>query len=232
VVNVGFKIYDRNNTELYPMSGYSLPFEIFTFKANFSTTLNYISDKKVIWNFGDNTLSNDLTATHAYDYPGTYPVTLTVFTSTGDGIRSSVLSAIKIANYINDVLVLTTQEPLEERSGEDNNPIFLTRYNSWQTSISGKNTVIMLSVSGNRSPYVTPRQYYADKNSQFKSTTRFATNTDLGLTVVDEVSTSNTFLYASPAGTSINLSLSSGDGTYLAGSSGVAIFYYIEDYKI
>ena len=71
-----------------------------------------------------------------------------------------------------------------------------------------------------------------DKNSQFKSTSRFATNTDLGLTVVDEVSTSNTFLYASPAGISINLSLSSGDGTYLAGSSGVAIFYYIEDYKI
>lgn len=214
------------------MTGYSLPFEVFTFKADFSTTQNYISDKKVIWNFGDNTLSSDLTGVHYYDYPGTYPITLTVFTSTGDGIQSSVLSTIKIANYINDVIVLTTKSKPEERSGEDDLPIFLTRYNSWQTSISGRNTVITLSVSGNKSPYVTSKQYYADKNSHLKSTARFATYTDLGLTVVDEVSTTNTFLYASPAGNSINLSLSSGSGTYLAGSSGTAIFYYIEDYKI
>lgn len=232
MINVGFTIYDRNNTELFPMTGYSLPFEVFTFKADFSTTLNYISDKKVIWNFGDNTSSNELTATHAYDYPGTYPITLTVFTSTGDGIQSSVLSSVKVSNYINDVILLTTDTLPEERSGQDNLPIFLTRYNSWQTSISGRNTVITLSVSGNKSPYVTSKQYYSDKNSHFKSTARFATITDLGLTVVDEVSTTNTFLYASPNGTSINISLSSDSSTYLAGSSGTAIFYYIEDYKI
>lgn len=232
MVNVGFKIFNRNNVGFYPMSGYSLPFEVFTFKPDFSTTQNYISDKKVIWNFGDNTLSNDLTATHYYSYPGTYPVTLTVFTSTGDGIQSSVLSAIKIANYINDVIILTTEEILEQRSGEDTNPIFVTRYNSWQTSLSGKNTVLSLSVSGNRSPYATSKEYYTDKNIHFKPTARFATNTDLGLTVVDDISTTNTFIYASPNGDSISLSLSSGYGAYLAGSSGTAVFYYIEDYKI
>jgi hypothetical protein len=232
VPDVPFKIYDRNDNLTFPMTGYSLPFEIFKFEPNFTTTGNDISDKKVVWNFGDNTLSNDLTAYHSYKYPGTYPVSLTVFKSNGDGTQSSVLSTIKIANYINDVIVLTTNGAPSQVSGQNNNKFYLTRYNSWQTSLSGKNTVILLSVSGNRSLFVPSEKYYNEKDIHFYSTARFAINTDLGLTVVDEVSTNNATIYAAPNGDSISLSLTASYSSVVAGTSGDAYFYYIEDYKL
>jgi len=230
VVNVPFNIYDRNNSDLFPMVGYSLPFEQFKFVANFATTGNFISDKKVVWNFGDRTSSTELTAFHYYKYPGVYPVTLTVFNSSGDGTLSTVTSAVYVSNYINDSIQLTTDERPIIISGSVNIPIFLTRYNSWQTTLSGLNTVINLSVSGNKLPYFTPEKYYTDKDVQFKSSARFIIDTELGLTVVGEVSTTNDIIYASPAGSGIVLSLSG--GTCVAGSSGGAMFFYTEDFKI
>lgn len=231
MVNVPFKIYDRNDNLVFPMTGYALPFEVFKFEPDFTTTGSTISDKKVVWNFGDNTLSNSLTAYHSYTYPGTYPITLTVFQSNGDGTQSSVLSTIKVANYINDTITITTDgEPIQV-SGQDNIKYYLTRYNSWQTSLSGKNNVLLLSVSGNRSRYTSSEEYYSDKNIHFYSTARFAIDTDLGLTVVDQVSTTSVTIYATPNGDSIDLSLSAATGSYVAGTSGFAYFYYIEDFS-
>ena len=127
--NVNFNIFDKSGAQTIPMIGYSLPFEIFRFVTDFNSVGNYISDKKVIWNFGDNTTSTDLTAYHSYKFPGTYPITLTVFNSSGDGTLSSYLSTIKISNYINDYITLTVEGDPVVQSGQNNVPIYLTRYN-------------------------------------------------------------------------------------------------------
>jgi len=230
VANVNFNIYNRLDSEVLPMTGFSLPFEVFKFIPNFNSVQNYISDKKVIWDFGDNTTSTNLTSYHSYTYPGTYPVTLTVFTSSGEGTQSTYLSTIKIANIINDVIILTTDNAPIQISGEKTNPIFVSRYNSHQTSISGRNTILTLSVSGNKAHYYTAEEYYKDKNSHFYSSARFVIKNDLGFTVVDEISTSNDNIYATPQGNTINLTLTAGGSSYLAGSSGSAVFYYVEDY--
>ena len=232
MVNVPFKVYNRSNVLVYPMSGYSLPFELFKFEPNFSTTSNTISDKKVVWDFGDNTLSKDLTAYHYYKYPGYYSVTLTVFNENGDGLQSSVLSTIRVLNYINDAILITCDTTPVEVSGQNNFKFYVTRYNSWQTSLTGRQNVLMLSVSGNQSPFFTKEEYESNKNAHFYSSSRFAVNTELGLTTVNEVSTNSENIYASPNGNSIALSLTATEGSYFAGTSGSAYFYYIEDYKI
>jgi PKD repeat protein len=233
VENVQFNIFNRFGVEVLPMSGYSLPFEIFTFKADFSTVGNYISDKKVIWNFGDGTLSNELTGFHSYKYPGTYPVTLTVFTSTGDGTLSTYTSAINISNYINDCIILTTLGTPIIQSGNTNIPILVTRYNSYQTSISGIANTLNLAVSGNKSQYFTSLEYYKDKNVQYKSIARFLQDSPLGLTVVDEVVTTNDPMYVSTtSGSDITLLSKPTYGSFFAGTSGIAVFYYTEDYKL
>jgi hypothetical protein len=231
VENVNFNIFDKSGAQTIPMVGYSLPFEIFRFVPNFNSVGNYISDKKVIWNFGDNTTSTDLTAYHSYKFPGTYPITLTVFNSSGDGTLSSYLSTIKISNYINDYITLTVEGDPVVQSGQNNVPIYLTRYNSHQTSLSGKNTVISLAVSGNKTSFYTSAEYYADKNVQYISSSRFLIDTDLGLTVVDEVSTTNDFIYAYLENNNVVLALTSSPTSVLAGSSGTAVFYYYEDYE-
>lgn len=232
MATVPFKIYNRNNELTFPMSGYSLPFEVFKFEADFTTTSNTISDKKVVWDFGDGTTSTDLTGYHSYNYPGLYPVTLTVFESDGDSTKSTVLSTIRIYNYINDVLLITLDAYPLQTSGQNNFKYYVTRYNSWQTSITGRNSVVLLSVSGNKSPFFTFEQYNSDKNTHFYPSSRFAIDTDLGLTTVNEVSTTSNFIYAKPNGDTITLSLSPASDNYIAGTSGQAYFYYIEDYNI
>ena len=202
------------------MTGYSLPFEQFRFVPNFSSVGNYISNKKVVWDFGDGTTSTDLTAFHSYDYPGNYLVTLTVFNSSGDSTQSSYLSSIQINNFINDAIIITSNGTPSQISGQINNPFYITRYNSHQTSITGRNTVVNLAVSGNKSPFFTAEKYYKNKYSHFYPSARFAILTELGYTIVDEVSTTNSFIYASPAGSSITLSLTSGNNSYFVGTSG------------
>jgi len=230
--NVLFNIYNRNNTELLPATGYSLPFEIFKFIPNFTSVGNSISDKKILWNFGDNVMSSSLTAFHSYEFPGIYPVTLTVFDSAGNGSLSTYLSTIIIQNLINDNLVLTTSQQLILKSGETNLPIYLTRYNSYQTSVSGLNTIINLAVSGNQSPFFDMQEYDSDKYAHLKPSAKFFINTTAGFTVVNAVTTTNDFIYATPGFSSVRLSTSATQGSYLAGSSGTAIFYYVEDFWI
>ena len=234
MANVSFNIYNRLNQEVKPASGYSLSFDKFTFIANFNGTSNSISNKKVLWNYGDGTTSSALTSYHSYSLPGYYPVTLTIYDSAGNGSLAPYLSVIKIYNAVDDKILLTTDNNLFLRSGQANGAIYLTRFNSAQTSVSGTNTVISLGVSGNRSPFFDSTTYNTDKYAHLKSSAKFAINTDLGLTIVDAVTTTNDALYAIPSSsdTTISLTTSSYSSTYLAGSSGQATFYYVEDFKL
>jgi len=202
VANLNFHIFNRLGTEAIPMTGYAMPFEQFRFVPDFNSVPYTVSDKQVIWNFGDGTTSTELTAYHSYTYPGVYNISITYFTSDGYSSVSSYTSAINTYNLINDQIILTTNNDTQE-SGQYNNPIFLTRYNSYQTTVSGRNTVIQLAVSGNQSPFTTAEQYYSDKNAQFKSIARFGVQSDLGLTIVNEVSTTNDTIYAIPYGASV-----------------------------
>ena len=233
MVNVGFSIYNRLGVVAFPLSGYCFPFDTFTYIADFSTTGNIISNKKVIWNFGDGTTSANLTGRHFYSYPGLYPVTLTVFDSGGNGTTSTIMSAVKIFNAVEDVILITNNGNLVQKSGQANNPIFVTRYNSIKTSVSGANTILTLAVSGHNSPFYDAQVYDSDKYAHLKPSAKFAVNTNLGYTVVDSVTTTNVFLYASPSNSDTSLSLGSSafNNTYLVGSSGTATFYYVEDFS-
>jgi len=232
VAYVEYHIFNRINQEVLPASGYCLPFDTFTFVPNFTNVSNLISNKKVIWNFGDGTLSNTLCGKHFYSYPGTYPVTLTVFDSGGNGSVSTYLSSVNIYNAVEDAIVLTTDNKLIQKSGQNNGAVYVTRYNSASNSISGNNTIITLSVSGNQAPYYNAEIYNSDKFAHLKSTARFVIDTDYGLTVVDSVTTTNTLLYATPVSgmTTFTLGSSATNTSYFAGSSGTASFYYVEDF--
>ena len=221
-IYAGFHIFNRSNTELFPITGYSLPFEIFRFVPDFSTAPTNISNKKVLWDFGDGTTSSQLTAYHNYQYPGNYTIQLTYFQVFNNQIYPSVsplLSTIAIANYLPDTLILTVSAPLVQSSGESNLPIYLTRYNSYNTSLS--NFSIKLSVSGNQSPYYNSNTYYSNKFSHLYSSSKFVVSGADGFTVVDYLKTNSIPVYTTVNGVS-----------YFVGSSGTATFYYVEDFNL
>lgn len=228
--NIPFNIYNRNCEEIMPAVGYNIPSDVFRFVANFTTSGSYISDKKVLWSFGDGTTSSNLTAFHNYGYAGFYPVTLTVFLSNGDATVSTYLSTIQINNFVNDCIIITSDNVLSQISGNLSKPIMVTRYNSLANRNS---TVLNLAVSGNRSEFVSADTWYKNKNIHLESTARFLIDTDKGLTVVDTLTTTNDTLYASLNGSTYVLTTSAGAiNTAMVGSSGYAYFYYVEDYKL
>jgi PKD repeat protein len=196
-------------------------FNTFKFSTDFTSITAGISDKKVVWNFGDGTTSAELTATHWYKYPGTYLVQLNLFDQFGQGTQNSYVSSIAIYNYIPDTIIISSTVQPILTSGEAVTQLFLTRYNSWQMSSSAENTVINLTVSGNQSPFYSASAYNSDKFAHLKSSSRFALSSTFGLTVVDQVSTTNNPIFLLVNGTN-----------YLVGTSGVSSFYYIEDSKI
>ncbi len=230
---VSFTILNRVYAPLFPLTGYALPFEIFKFVPDFSNAPLSVSDKKVVWDFGDGSISTDLTGSHSYTYPGVYPVTLTYYTSANSSAVSSILSSIKVINLINDTITLTTSAQLVQTSGEWVSPIYITRYNSWQTSISGLNNIITLAVSGNQSPYIDPITYYSNPYSHLQSFSRFLLSGTDGFTIVDHVTTTNIPLYATPLNNgSVTVSTVSTFSAIYCGTKGAATFYYVEDFKI
>lgn len=245
MINVPIAVYNRVGTNVTPIghtgiptpaiTAFAIPLDNFAFIGQFYSggpgSAASISDKKVVWNFGDGTISSQLTGTHYYTYPGNYNVTLTVFESGGDGILSSNVIQFVVYNFICDALILTTNATLTLTSGNINEPIFLTRYNSWSTSNLSIAPVINLSVSGNIAPFFDANVYYNDQWAHLKSTARFVLSTVEGFTVVNTLTTTNDPIFVTlSSSNTFYTSPTSAYNSFLAGTSGVSTFYYVEDF--
>lgn len=226
---VPFKTLKNGNEILFNPRGYALPCDVFTFIADFAASPNYVSDKSVVWGFGDGTFSEQLTASHSYSTPGIYNVTLTIFLSTGDGTQSTWLSSIPIDAFVRDEIVVSTNQSLTMTSGQPL-PLYITRYNSVHSSLSS--STIYLSVSGNRSPLVSEHLYYLDKHSHLKPSAKFMIKESGGYKVVDKIVTTNDPLYVMHSNGTYTTMFSADENAYFAGTSGIALVYYVEDHKI
>lgn len=199
------------------------------------TATEKADDYRYFIDLGDGTLSDDLTATHFYDKPGDYKLTLVVVDSASNFYKSVHQPVIRVFNAVEDTLYLT-----KKTSGGYNStfgtPITITRFNSYQTyqSVSAKGGyTINLSVSGNRSKFLNENDYNSDPYSHLKTFSTFCSATSAGFRVVTSVQTDNTFIYArrnrlSPSD-GLEFFSSPRDGTVFIGTSGTAEVYYYED---
>ena len=196
---------------------------------------------------GDGTLSTDLTAEHYYKYPGEYKVTLVAVDSATNfyvGLQqpvikvSNVISDVLFLNYVNDNNTTTGVSGNMIRNSRFENPARLTRFNSYQTwptvSANGGYTV-NLTVSGNRSEFVSPSSYYSDTYAHLKKYSGFVqVQADGQGRLVDSIKTTNDLIYGK-----VNKNFpilgpyffypEPRVDTVLLGTSGIAEFYYYED---
>lgn len=92
------------------VSGYTRITE-FTFTPTITST--DISEKNVVWDFGDGTVikpDQPATIKHIFNYPGTYTVKLTVFNKNGTAEQNTVTSTIKVKNYIQNALTFNDKK--------------------------------------------------------------------------------------------------------------------------
>lgn len=248
-INLPVRVIDPSTREskwggLSAIPGYSNEQYMFRiFPDFFGTDLNGISASPLVDSYryfidlGDGTLSTDLTASHYYKYPGEYKVTLVAVDSASNFYVVSTQPVFTISNVIPDKIFLTYQAGSSALNSTVDNPIILTRFNSYQTwpavSADGGYT-INLSVSGNRSKAITNAEYYADINAHLKLFSSYVQILDDGeLLITESVKTDNDFIYGKLNTVTPDppyfLYSEKLDGTVFLGTSGSTAFYYYED---
>ena len=226
------------------LSAYACPIDKLYIFPNFSPSLTGIGltatdiadDYRYFIDLGDGTISDDLTAQHFYSRPGDYKLTLVAVDSASNFYKSVHQPVIRVVNAIEDSLHLTYKETGSAYASTFENPIIITRFNSYQTyaSVSAKGGyTINLSVSGNKSKFVNEEEYSKNPNIHLDTFSTFASSTPTGFEVITSLQTDNNFIYArrNRLNPSAGLKFYSTPvpGSIFIGTSGTAEVYYYED---
>lgn len=242
VVPIKVKNVSLFDEDVQTLSAYAANLDTLLIYPSFDTVYSGLSSSPHADNYryfldlGDGTISDSLTARHSYALPGDYRITLVVADSAHNFYRSVDRPILKIRNPIEDSLHMTYKNANSARSSTFENPIIVTRFNSYQSyrgvSANGGYT-INLAVSGNKQPFVNSDSFYKDPYLHLKSFATFVSATKGGFEAITSLKTSNTFIYArrkrlTPAA-GIEYFNEPRAGTVFVGTSGTAEIYYYED---
>ena len=133
------------------LSGYTRITE-FTFTPNLTGDFlekhhKELSQVKMVWDFGDGyTLSaaDTYSATHTYNYPGNYTVSLYFYDNKGDALLNILTRELTIKNKVTTSLKFTREADKNILAGqfkEDNNKIEYSLTTTWQDYQSEGNTI-------------------------------------------------------------------------------------------
>lgn len=229
VTSLNFDFSATNFAGSAATSGYALSICPFTFVFN-NDAYAFLSDTRVLWDFGDGTTSQLLTATHYYSMPGTYNATLYMYNSANQ-VFSSNAKALSVFNYIADNIVLSASST-QLTASTIANPLLITRYNTWQNQ--PMQPVLQLRVDNSDASFASAQQYMQDAELHLKTTSKFYQPTTLptgtiDYNCIDTVVTTHDKIFVKLSGTNIVTCLSSDANSVFAGSSGIATVYYVDD---
>ena len=243
--NVGIRVTDRTNTEV--VTAYAGELGKLTVVPNFLSASPDISNLNYKIDLGDGTISKNISATHYYNTPGDYKITLVVTTSAGTLHVGNLPKVIKVVDLIPDIIHLNyNNNPYtaigfkigEQPPSTIAQEIIVTRYNSSITSslMAQNDYRINLSVEGNNSNFYTNEQFNLDNDFQLKNASFFANNRSLEFDVIDSVPTNSVDIFAGYTEEN-ELIVKSFDiltdeekkFTLKVGTSGIGTFYYYSD---
>jgi streptogramin lyase len=229
--------YTVDYTGMYTTSGYTLPITPFTFIPVFDDgNSTDFSNEHILWDFGDGTTSESITATHHYKLPGWYTVKCYILGKQGEGYIDAFSQNLVIKDFITDTLVVSGINNKTE-AGTNQNPYVLSRFNSWQTypSVSAEGYKIQLHVKDNVAPLLDAELYKKDKWGHLKASSRFEASEYNTYTQkyervpVNSIKTDNHEIYVRYFKNKLELCDKSYDGACFAGTSGSKMFYFIDD---
>lgn len=105
----------------------------------------YVSDKRVVWEFGDGSFSTDLTGVHYYTKPGVYKINTYFYDLTGGVYKNTITPSVTCYNVVEDTFrVSISSEYLTSNlyvltAGRIKNPFCVHSQSSWQNPGSGEN---------------------------------------------------------------------------------------------
>jgi len=145
-INTVYAYFDTYNYEnLLKTTGYSLPFATFTFIPRLETTDHIFSTQRVVWDFGDGTIMETVTAKHAYTTAGNYKVTCSLYTGDGQCYINTYHQIVDVYDFIPNSINISINNPLNFNliSSQISQPIYVTNSVSYQqlTGANDKKTI-------------------------------------------------------------------------------------------
>ena len=232
-----FYVRDYRNVETYET--FALPFTPLNFVPNLDTGIeDFISNKRLVWNFGDGTVVEAVTASHAYTEPGYYKVTCYSYDKNGTGYFDTYSANVEIKDFVEDRLEIGIlpypYNVLSADTGQIENPVTVNRFNSYRTLESGMPTITPYA-SGAAADYDYFKNGY-DKLTYghlypYSSFVQQLTSSGIVENVeVDSVITENTPIYIKLSGSEIVYTTATDADAFYAGLSGTADVYFKSDY--
>ena len=129
-INTVYEYFDTYNyTGTLNTSSYALPFAEFIFKPKLDTTTSSLySIKRILWDLGDGTITEAVTAKHSYNMPGRYKVSCTLYDANGNSYFNTFYQMVDVYDFIQagiDISVSNTQSYVLTAC-RINNPIQIT----------------------------------------------------------------------------------------------------------
>jgi hypothetical protein len=219
-------------------SSYALPFTPLTFIPKLDTTENFLSRKRIVWDFGDNTTSETVTATHTYQDAGKYKVTCYLYDATGESYYDSYSVNVTIKNYIEDFILITANNAtqLQLSAGRFTDPVKITNGISWQALNNDpeNNLSIVAFISGSNSlDYFRDNLVNTRYGHLYPSSSVYLLLTGINnLTEFVEVSSFNTIstpIYIGLSGNNIVRKSSTDTDAFFCGLTGERFVFYKDD---
>ena len=223
----------------YTTQSYSLCITPFTFVPVFDDGLSKrYSKQNILWDFGDGTTSDSITAVHHFKLPGWYNVKCYILGEEGAVYQDSFSQNILVKDYITDTLVVSGLEYKTESGLRY--PFIINRFNSWQAyeSLSSVGYTINLNVVGNVAQILDSEKYKKDKWGHLKPYAKFESSVYNTVTNKFEITPVNSIItdkdkdhkfYVKKSGKNIVFCDKNDEGSCFAGTSGSKLVYYTDD---
>jgi hypothetical protein len=244
---VRFDVIDYTGSNV--LSSFSLKETPLTFRPDFSKAAilntgiassfgnSTISNKNLRWDFGDGTFSNNLTAVHAYSWPGLYTVKLTIFDNSGKAYDSSYRPQIEIYDYVSTQIAFQDYGRLvyDVPAGKTLGPLKLNTYNSWQNygALSATGCTINLYASGAKGDYNYLPISSTDKWSHLKQLSRFYKtvylNDEASYEPIESITAPQTNIYVKKINNRLKVCPANDEGSIFVGTTGSCEFWYTDE---
>lgn len=200
------------------------------------TDAGRLSNRRIVWDYGDGTSSEAMTGRHSYSQPGRYKVSCYLYDRTGESYYDTFTQSVDVIDYVPNFITLSATNTSQYilTAGRITDPILITRSTSWQYYEGDKQKPIsiMSYISGSQSPdyfKLTDRHYAHLPPSHSVYLLLTGSNNETEFTEVSSFNIEGTSIYTKLSnGTIVETDEYDKDG-FFSGSTGSTLIYTKDD---
>lgn len=225
--DIEFDVLDWKNENV--LSSYALE----QTPLRFIPDLDDFSYVRVLWDFGDGTISSSLTAQKYWENPGKYVVNFTLYDCYSNAVISTEYKIIHIVDYLTHTFTVDFDDPsyydnISWKLGKISDPITIRAYYPPTIPI----TSLFYRISGSNSDYYfddVDKFRHLDKTYAFHDKIYNNYLSSFQYQEIDRITTENTSVYAKISGLNLINATESDNNSFFVGVSGTKDIHFKDD---